>query len=39
MLEALDELSRSDVAAVPIALEMTDTPNQSGKTWKIRLWQ
>ena len=39
MLEALDELSRSDVAAVPIALEMSDTPNQSGKTWKIRLWQ
>ncbi len=39
MLEALDELSRSDVAAVPVALEMSDTPNQPGKTWKIRLWQ
>lgn len=39
MLDALDELSRSDVAAVPVALEMSDTPNQPGKTWKIRLWQ
>lgn len=39
MLEALDELSRSDIAAVPVALEMFDTPNQPGKTWKIRLWQ
>jgi len=39
MLDALDELSRSDVAAVPVALEMFDTPNQPGKTWKIRLWQ
>jgi hypothetical protein len=39
MLDALDELSRSDVAAVPVALEMSDTPNQPGKSWKIRLWQ
>lgn len=39
MLGALDELSRSDVAAIPVALEMFDTPNQTGKTWKIRLWQ
>lgn len=39
MLDALEELSRSDVAAMPVALEMTDAPNQPGKLWKLRLWQ
>lgn len=39
MLDALEELSRSDVAAMPVALEMSDAPNQPGKLWKLRLWQ
>ncbi len=39
MLDALDELSRSDIAAVPVALEMSDNVRMSGKAWKLRLWQ
>jgi hypothetical protein len=39
MLDALDELSRSDIAAVPVALEMGENARMSGKAWKIRLWQ
>ena len=39
MLDALDELSRSDIAAVPVALEMSDNIRMPGKAWKLRLWQ
>lgn len=39
MLDALDELSRSDIAAVPVALEMGENPTMPGKAWKLRLWQ
>ncbi len=39
MLDALDELSRSDIAAVPVALEMGENLRMPGKAWKIRLWQ
>jgi hypothetical protein len=39
MLDALEELSRSDIAAVPVALEMGENPRLPGKAWKIRLWQ
>jgi len=39
MLDALDELSRSEIAAVPVAMEMSDQTKQSGKLWKLRLWQ
>ncbi len=39
MLDALEELSRSDIAAVPVALEMSENPRSPGKAWKIRLWQ
>lgn len=39
MLDALEELSRSEIAAVPVALEMTDKGNQPGKSWRLRLWQ
>ena len=39
MLDALDELSRSDIAAVPVAMEMGDNARMPGKAWKLRLWQ
>ena len=39
MLDALDELSRADIAAVPVALEMAENPRMPGKAWKLRLWQ
>jgi hypothetical protein len=39
MLDALEDLARSDLAAIPMTLEMGDTPTQPGKSWKLRLWQ
>lgn len=39
MYSALDELAESDIAAVPIALDMAEAPGNPVKTWRLRIWQ
>lgn len=39
MYSALDELAESDIAAVPIALDMGEAPGNPVKTWRLRIWQ
>jgi hypothetical protein len=39
MLHALEELARSEVAAVVVSLQMSDEPGQTGKAWKLQIWQ
>lgn len=39
MLSALEELARSEIAAVVVSLQMSDEPSQTGKAWKLQIWQ
>lgn len=39
MLAALEELARSDLAAVPMSLEMRPVEGRNEKEWRVRLWQ
>lgn len=39
MLGALEELARSDLAAVPMSLEMRPVEGRNEKEWRVRLWQ
>ena len=39
MYSALDELAESDIAAVPIAMDMSEAPGNPVKTWRLRIWQ
>lgn len=39
MLRALEDLARSEVAAVIVSLQMSDEPGQNGKAWKLQIWQ